>query len=475
MGLHCQRPTWFIEKLLGKRLASFFAGDKSNIKASDETALVMEFAFSEPQRHWHDAALKFAREELTDADSVERERRGEFWRDGYDRCAKFGVQGLPVPIEYGGRGQDLLTTVAAIEGLGYGCPDTGLVFALGASLWTTTMAILAFGTPAQKSRFLPGLCNGSLLGANAASEPEAGSDIFSMQTRAERHENGWILNGRKAWITSAHTADIFVCLASTDPSKGVLGITAFLLEPGTTGFGKGSAVPTLGLRTAPMGDLVLENCVIPAEAVLGREGRGSTVFNAALEWERGAILAGILGTMRRQLEACIAQARSRKQFGQPIGKFQSVSNRIVDMKLRLETSRFMVYRYAWATSHGDDAAAWSSMAKLHVSECFVQNSLDAIRCFGASGFASGSPLRERPARQRRRPDLFGNQRHSAQPDRTASSALVKGFSLAFTGVGSASPHPTLSPLHGTKNVQRNGTRPNLEADREHLQAPRNRH
>jgi alkylation response protein AidB-like acyl-CoA dehydrogenase len=352
----------------------------------------MEFAFSESERTWFEAAVKFARENLTDPGAVERERRGEFWREGYERCARFGAQGLPVPTDYGGRGEDVLTTVAAMEGLGYGCADTGLVFATGASLWTTTMALSAFGTESQKRRYLPGLCEGSLLGANAASEPDAGSDIFSMQTRAERHERGWALNGRKIWITSALTADVFVCLASTDPSKGVLGITAFLLERGTPGFACGREIPTVGLRTAPIGELVLENCVVPPDAILGREGRGSTVFNAALEWERGAILAGILGTMRRQLEACIAHARARKQFGQPIARFQSVSNRIVDMKLRLETSRFMVYRYAWSTSHGDDAAAWSSMAKLHVSECFVQNSLDAIRCFGASGLESGSPL-----------------------------------------------------------------------------------
>jgi alkylation response protein AidB-like acyl-CoA dehydrogenase len=322
----------------------------------------MDFAFSESQRTWYEAAVNFAREELSDADSVERERRGEFWREGYRRCAKFGVQGLPVAVDYGGRGLDLLTTAAALEGLGYSCADTGLVFATGASLWTTTMALNAFGSDAQKRRYLPGLCEGSLLGANAASEPDAGSDIFSMQTRAERNDAGWILNGRKTWITSAHDADIFVCFASTDPSKGVLGITAFLLERGTPGFTDGRAIPTVGLRTAPIGELVLENCVVPADAVLGREGRGSTIFNAALEWERGAILAGILGTMRRQLEACVAHVRSRKQFGQPIGRFQSVSNRIVDMKLRLETSRFMVYRYAWATSHGEDRAAWSSMA-----------------------------------------------------------------------------------------------------------------
>jgi alkylation response protein AidB-like acyl-CoA dehydrogenase len=352
----------------------------------------MDFAFSESQRHWYEEAVKFAQAELCDPDSAERERTGEFWREGYRRAAKLGVQGLPVPVEYGGLGQDLITTAAAFEGLGYGCVDTGLVFATGASLWTTTMAILAFGSDAQKRRYLPGLCNGSLLGANAASELDAGSDIFSMQTRADRHSQGWVINGRKAWITSAHCADVFVCLAATDPSKGVLGITAFLVERGTSGFKNGREIPTLGLRTAPMGDLVFEDCVVGHDAILGREGRGSTVFNAALEWERGAILAGVLGTMRRQLEACIAHAKVRKQFGQSIGKFQSVSNRIVDMKLRLETSRFMVYRYAWAASHGKDAAVWSSMAKLHVSECFAQNSLDALRLFGASGFQAGGAV-----------------------------------------------------------------------------------
>ena len=166
----------------------------------------------------------------------------------------------------------------------------------------------------------------------------------------------------------------------------MLGITAFLVERETPGFRVVRQIPNLGLRTAPMGELVFENCILPADSILGREGRGSTIFNAALEWERGAILAGVLGTMRRQLDRCIEQARARKQFGQPIGKFQSVSNRIVDMAIRLETSRFMVYRYAWAKSQGEDAAVWASMAKLHVSECFVQNSLDAVRA-----------LRRRPA------------------------------------------------------------------------------
>ncbi len=353
---------------------------------------MMDFAFSEAQKHWHDGTRQFALEKLTDAESVERDQRAEFWRDGYERCARFGICGLPVPREFGGQGQDVQTTVAAMEGLGYGCPDTGLIFAINASLWTVTMPILAFGTDAQKSRYLGGLCDGRLFGANGASEPEAGSDIFGMQTRAERRGDGWVLNGRKTWITGGPVADLYLCFASTDPARGVLGISTFLIERDTPGFHAVREIPKLGLRTAPMGELVFDNCVLPAESLLGREGRGGPIFNAALDWERGGILSSVLGTMRRQLDRCIEHARTRNQFGRPIGKFQSVSNRIVDMALRLETSRFMVYRYAWSKSQKQENNAWASMAKLHVSECFVQNSLDAIRVFGASGYATAGGL-----------------------------------------------------------------------------------
>jgi alkylation response protein AidB-like acyl-CoA dehydrogenase len=347
----------------------------------------MDFGLSEEQQKWHDAAVSFARAELVDTDGRGRDERGEFWREGYQKCGRFGVLGLPVPTQFGGQGKDIPTTIAAMEGLGYGCADTGLIFALSASLWTITMPILAFGTEAQKSRYLPALCDGRSFGANGASEPEAGSDIFSMTTRAEKRGDGWVLNGRKVWITGGPIADLYLCFATTDPAKGVLGITAFLIERGTAGFHVVREIPKLGMRTAPMGELVFENCELPAENLLGREGRGSRIFNAALEWERGAILASVVGTMRRQLDRCIQHARTRKQFGQSIGKFQSVSNRIVDMMTRLETSRFMIHRYACLKQQGKDATIAASMAKLHVSECFVQNSLDAVRIFGASGYS----------------------------------------------------------------------------------------
>ena len=345
----------------------------------------MDFAWSADQQTWHDAAVRFAQTELVD-DLLARDERCEFWREGWRRCAAFGIQGLPFPVEYGGRGLDLPVTIAAMEGLGFGCPDNGLIFAINASMWTNTIPILLYGTEAQKRRYLPGLCDGGLIGANLASEPEAGSDIFSMQARAVRQGDHWVLDGRKTWVTSGPVADLFVCYATTDPTKGALGLTAFLIPRETPGFRVVREISKLGVRTVPMGELRFEDCELPPESLLGREGRGSEVFHCSMEWERGAILASALGTMRRQLERCIEHAQRRKQFGQPIGKFQSVANRIVDMAVRLETCRPLVYKIGWLKAQGRDATLEAAMAKLHVSKCFVQNSLDAVQIFGAAGY-----------------------------------------------------------------------------------------
>lgn len=348
----------------------------------------MDFALTERQQARYDAAVLFAKRELLDPNAEARDQKAEFWREGYERCGKAGILGICVPREYGGEGEDVSTAVATMEGLGFGCPDSGLLFALNASLWTVTLPILAFGDEEQKRRYLPGLCDGTLLGANAVSEPDAGSDVFSMRTRAEQKGDRWILNGRKTWITAGPISDVYLCFATTDPSKGILGISGFLVDRDTPGFRAVREIPKLGMKSVPMGELAFEDCELPADSLIGRKGRGGPIFNAALEWERGAILSFALGTMRRQLERCIHHARTRKQFGQSIGKFQSVSNRIVDMMVRLETSRQMIYRYAWLKDQGrnKETATAASMAKLHVSESYVQNSIDAMRIFGAEGY-----------------------------------------------------------------------------------------
>ena len=209
-----------------------------------------------------------------------------------------------------------------------------------------------------------------------------------MKTRAERSGDAWVLNGRKIWVTSGSLADVYVCYASTDPSKGVLGLSAFIVPKDAPGFRVVREIRKMGLRTVPIGELALEDCQVPLDALLGREGRGAEVFQCSMEWERGAILAGALGAMRRQLERCVKHARTRKQFGRPIGDFQAVSHRIVGMKVRLETCRPLVHKIGWLKSKGEDASVESAMAKLHVSECLVKNSLDAVELFGASGYAT---------------------------------------------------------------------------------------
>ena len=347
----------------------------------------MDFSLSESQQRWHDDAVAFARAELHD-DLLGRDERRQFWREGWRLCARFGVQGLPIPVEYGGRGEGLPETLAAMEGLAYACADNGLLFAINASMWTNAIPILRYGTDDQKRKYLPGLCDGTLVGANGASEVEAGSDIFSMTTAAERRGDHWRLSGRKTWVTSGPIADLFVCYATTDPSRGVLGISAFVVPKDTPGFRVVREIKKLGVRTVPMGEIAFEDCRVPLQNLLGREGRGAEVFNCSMEWERGAIPACALGTMRRQLERCIEHARTRRQFGKPIGKFQSVANKIVDMKLRLETSRPLVYKVGWLKAQGKDATLEAAMAKLYVSDCFVKNSLDAVQLFGASGYAS---------------------------------------------------------------------------------------
>ena len=345
----------------------------------------MDFELTSKQQTLQKAAIEFAREELSN-NMIERDAQQVFSRDGWKKCAAFGVQGMPIPKEYGGGGADPITTIGMMEGLGYGGLDQGLLFAINAHMWTNSIPLLKYGTPEQKKKYLPGLCNGSLIGANGASEPNAGSDIFSMATRIVKDGDGYVLNGRKIFVTNAPVADVFTVYATLDPKLGAAGICSFIVEKGTPGFSVGKRKDKLGLRTALMAELLFEDCRVPGTALLGREGRGVEVFNCSMAWERACILATCLGTMRRQLERCVEHARKRKQFGRPVGKFQSVANRIVDMKLRYETARLLIYKVGWLMQSNKSADMDAAMAKLYVSESFVKSCLDAIQVYGGRGF-----------------------------------------------------------------------------------------
>jgi hypothetical protein len=293
---------------------------------------------------------------------------------------------MPIPKEYGGQDADPITTIAMMEGLGYGGLDQGLLFSINAHMWATSIPLFKYGTTEQKKKYLPGLCDGSLIGANGASEPTAGSDVFSMQTRVRKDGSDYVLNGRKIFVTNAPVADLFTLYATLDPQLGAAGICAFIVEKNTEGLSVGTKKDKMGLRTALMAEVAVENCRLPGRTLLGREGRGAQVFSCSMGWERACILATCLGTMRRQLERCIEHARRRKQFGQPIGKFQSVANRIVDMKLRYETARLLIYKVGWLMQGNKSADMDAAMTKLYVSESFVKSCLDAIQIHGGAGF-----------------------------------------------------------------------------------------
>jgi alkylation response protein AidB-like acyl-CoA dehydrogenase len=345
----------------------------------------MDFGWQAEQRAMFDTVVRFARQSLG-KHLVERDREGVFDHQGWMQCGEFGIQGLPVPEEYGGQRVDPLTTVGALERLGYACPDNGLVFSINAHMWTVVMPLVAFGTEEQKQKYLPGLCSGRLIGGNAMSEPDSGSDSYSLSTTATRKGDRYVLNGNKTFVTNGPVADVVVVFATVDKSQGSRGITAFLVEKKFAGMTVGKKLDKMGLRTSPMSELFFNDCEVPEENRLGKEGAGTALFTHSMSWERGCILASAVGSMQRLLETCIRFAKERKQFGQPIGKFQLVASRIVDMKLRLESARHMLYYGAWLRGQGKSAIMESSMAKLHISESWVQCCQDAIQIHGAAGY-----------------------------------------------------------------------------------------
>ena len=345
----------------------------------------MDFSWSNEQIAFKEAVIKFAQKELNN-DLVELDKKGEFPWDSWRKCAEFGIHGLPIPGEYGGSNADILTTMLAMEGLGYGCKDNGLIFAINAQMWSIELPILTFGTEEQKRNYLPKLCSGSYIGAHGMTEPGSGSDAYSLETRAERGRGYYILNGTKMFVTNAPVADLALVFANVDRAKGIGGITAFLVEKGFPGLSVSREIEKMGLRTSVMGEVILDNCEVPVENRLGAEGAGVAIFSSSMEWERSCILASHLGAMERQLETCIKYAKERRQFGQQIGKFQSVANKIVDMKVRLETARLILYKVAWLKKIGQKPTMEAAIAKLYLSECFVQSSLDAIQIHGGYGY-----------------------------------------------------------------------------------------
>jgi alkylation response protein AidB-like acyl-CoA dehydrogenase len=363
----------------------------------------MDFSWSQEQLALKTAATRFAQRDLNEG-IVERDVRGEFSAAAWKKCAEFGILGLPFPKPYGG-GHDLLTTVLVMEGLGYGCEDNGLLFALGAQMWSVQMPILSFGSDALKERYLPRLVSGDSIGAHSVTEPGHGSDVFGTRTTATRDGDSYVLTGSKTFISNAPVADVFLVLATTDRAKGANALTAFLVDKGTPGLSVSRRLEKMGLRTATMGEVVLDRCRVCADEMLGQEGAGTSVFNTAMDWERSFLLAPYLGTMQRQIERCAKCASVRDAAGKLIAKDEAVASTVVDMHLRLETARLLTYKAAWLKTAGRRLTREPSEVKLQVSETFVRNSDDALQVHGAAGYLEAA-CAERDLRDARASKIY---------------------------------------------------------------------
>ncbi|HZQ69656.1 MAG TPA: acyl-CoA dehydrogenase family protein [Terriglobales bacterium] len=345
----------------------------------------MDFAWSEEQRQFRQEVIRFAREELND-NVIDRDLNEEFSWDLWKKCAKFGIQGLPISSEYGGSQADILTTVCGLEALGYGCRDNGLIFSINAHMWSSEIPISAFGTEAQKKKYLPNLVNGEWVGVHAMTEPMSGSDAYSMRSRAERKGNCYVINGSKTFITNAQNAEFVIVFAKLDSPESAGGVTGFIVDKGTPGFTISKKLHKMGLRTSPMAELAFVDCEVPLENLLGKEGGGPAIFTASMEWERICILASHLGAMQRMLETSVKYAKERHQFGQPIGQFPPISDKIAEMDIRLETSRLVLYKAAWLKSQGKHPLREASIAKAYVADACIKTALDAIQIHGGYGY-----------------------------------------------------------------------------------------
>jgi alkylation response protein AidB-like acyl-CoA dehydrogenase len=313
---------------------------------------------------------------------------GFFTASEWQLCAGLGLLGLSVPEKYGGAGCGFLATARAAEAFGRGAPDMGLIFAAMAHLFACAMPIAEHGDEEVRSVMLPRLSSGEWVGANAITEEGAGSDVTRLAARAERDADAYVLTGEKSFVSNGPLADVFVVYATSQPELGYLGVSAFAIERGTPGLVVGEPFGKLGLDRCPASTVRLDRCVVPARYRLGGEGQGAAIFQAAMRWERTCLFAAYVGRVERLTALCADHARTRIQFGRPIGSNQAISHRIARMRVRLEAARLLLWRACWLLEHDEPASADVAMAKLAISEAAAESAMDAIRIFGGDGIRS---------------------------------------------------------------------------------------
>ena len=346
----------------------------------------MDFSFTEEQMMFKEQVIKFAKKEIVPR-VEEHDLKGEFDSQSFRRLGEFGILGLHFPEELGGSNADVVTTVLAGEALGEAGVDGGLTLAYGAHTFLCADTIFAHGTDAQREKYIPKLASGEWIGCMGLTEPGAGSDVASMTTRAEKRGSQYILNGNKMFITNGPVADVAVIYAKTGRDLKHAGISTFIVEKGTPGYTSGKNLIKMGVRTSHTSELILEDCKIPEENLIGEEGAGFLMAMQTVEWDRSALLAPFVGAMTYVLNKCAQYAKERHQFGRPIAEFQAIKHKLADIKIFIEAARPLCYRIAWCKDQGRPLNHLeAAVAKLFIGDWGLKPANDAVVLHGGYGY-----------------------------------------------------------------------------------------
>jgi len=352
----------------------------------------MEFEFTDEQRAFYDQVYRFSREQLLPK-SEENDLNSYFDRESFRKMGEFGLLGLHFPEEYGGAGSDVVTACLAGEATGHAAVDGGLTLAWGAHTYLCGDTILCHGTEEQKKKYLPKLASGEWVGCMGLTEPNAGSDVAGLSTTAVKKGDRYVLNGSKIFITNGPAAEVAVVYATLDKGKKHGGISAFIVDKDTPGYTPGKPLKKMCVKSSATSELFFEDCEIPEENLLGKEGNGFFMALQTLEWDRSALLSPFVGALRFGVEECMRYAKARAQFGRPIASFQAIQHKIARMKIISEASRNLLYRIACSKDAGNPVNhLLAAVAKLWVSEFGMEVAHQGVQVHGGYGLMHEYPV-----------------------------------------------------------------------------------